>query len=73
MVYLSRVHQFKDRPGFNPGLCVDCLHMKENRSDRGSIFLYCRKSELDPRFPKYPSLPVVRCGGYEAKPSGSAP
>lgn len=25
----------------------------------------CRLSETDPRFQKYPALPVVRCEGYE--------
>jgi hypothetical protein len=32
-------------------------------------FVYCRKSESDPRFPKYPPLPVLRCDGHE--PAGT--
>jgi hypothetical protein len=47
------------------GLCATCRHVKRNRSDRGSVFYYCRKSETDPAFPKYPPIPVVQCRGYE--------
>jgi hypothetical protein len=52
-------------PSPSPGLCGRCRHAKKNRNDRGSVFLYCRLSEKDPRFPKYPPLPVVRCEGFE--------
>jgi hypothetical protein len=51
------------------GLCAGCLHRKENRNDRGSVFIYCRRSESDARFPKYPPLPVARCAGHE--PAGA--
>jgi hypothetical protein len=34
-------------------------------SDRGSVFYLCELSKVDPRFPKYPRLPVIECGGYE--------
>src|SRR5260370_32472363 len=34
-------------------------------SDRGSIFYLCRLSAHDPRFPKFPRLPVLQCAGYE--------
>ncbi|MGQ0813615.1 MAG: hypothetical protein ACT4O1_04040 [Gemmatimonadota bacterium] len=36
--------------------------MIENK--RGSRFLLCELSKTDPRFPKYPPLPVLRCAGY---------
>jgi len=32
---------------------------------RGSLFLLCRRSEDDRRYPRYPPLPVVSCEGYE--------
>jgi hypothetical protein len=35
-------------------------------SDRGSIFYQCGLSFTDTRFKKYPTLPVLRCAGYEA-------
>ena len=47
------------------GLCASCRHMREIRSDRGSVFYMCQRSFTDARFPKYPRLPVVRCVGYE--------
>ena len=47
------------------GLCATCRHLKKNRNDRGSVFYYCRKSEQDPRYAKYPPLPVLACPGYE--------
>ncbi|HLY09600.1 MAG TPA: hypothetical protein VKW04_09880 [Planctomycetota bacterium] len=56
---------FKQTEELRAGLCASCRHLKKNRSDRGSIFYYCRRSESDPAFPKYPSLPVLRCRGHE--------
>ncbi len=47
------------------GLCATCKHAQVNRSDRGSVFYFCRLSASDARFPKYPRLPVVACAGYE--------
>ena len=47
------------------GLCLSCRHARVIRSDRGSIFYMCRLSAHDPRFPKYPRLPVLQCAGYE--------
>jgi hypothetical protein len=48
------------------GLCESCCHAQTVESRRGSRFWLCGLSRADPRFPKYPRLPVVRCGGYEA-------
>jgi len=39
-------------------------------SDRGSVFYLCELSKVDPAFPKYPRLPVLKCSGYEEKNSG---
>jgi hypothetical protein len=47
------------------GLCADCVHARSVESDRGSIFLLCELSRSDPRFTKYPRLPVLSCTGYE--------
>jgi hypothetical protein len=33
-------------------------------SDRASTFLQCQLSFTDPRFEKYPRLPVLKCNGY---------
>jgi hypothetical protein len=48
------------------GLCLDCVHAKVIRSDRGTVFYRCQLSDTDSRFPKYPRLPVETCAGYEA-------
>lgn len=48
-----------------PGLCDSCSHVRVITSGRGSVFLMCQLSKADPRFPKYPPLPVLRCAGYE--------
>jgi hypothetical protein len=47
------------------GLCADCLHARRVNSDRGSVFVMCERSKNEPRYAKYPPLPVVRCIGYE--------
>jgi hypothetical protein len=46
------------------GLCSDCIHMREINSDRGATFYRCSLSDTDPRFPKYPRLPVLHCSGH---------
>ena len=46
------------------GLCATCVNARIIESKRGSRFWLCALSKVDPRFPKYPPLPVVRCGGY---------
>jgi hypothetical protein len=58
----------KSQPN-NIGLCADCLHMRQIKSDRGSLFYMCQLSATDEKFPKYPRLPVLRCSGYQ--PSAS--
>jgi hypothetical protein len=47
------------------GLCATCAHAQIVRNARGSEFLLCRLSFSDPRFPKYPRLPVIACTGYQ--------
>ncbi len=47
--------------------------MREIRNDRGSVFLMCLLSKTDPRFPKYPRLPVLRCEGYSKRTGESSP
>jgi len=48
------------------GLCRSCLHVRRVVSVRGSEFFRC----LAPQTPKYPPLPVLRCGAYEPAPDG---
>lgn len=47
------------------GLCADCIHALHIESSRGSAFLFCQLSRSDPRFAKYPRLPMLSCPGYE--------
>jgi hypothetical protein len=50
------------------GLCARCAHALVIRNDRGSRFYLCRLAASDPRFAKYPSLPVRRCSGFVPSP-----
>ena len=50
------------------GLCANCLHSRRIESVHGSVFILCNLSLSDPRFPKYPRLPVLSCDGYKKKP-----
>lgn len=50
------------------GLCADCLHARRIESGHGSVFILCNLSLTNPRFPKYPRLPVLSCDGYKKKP-----
>jgi len=53
------------------GLCSECSHARMITSDRGSAFVMCQLSAVDPKFPKYPRLPVLSCPGYS--PNGEPP
>jgi hypothetical protein len=47
-----------------PGLCAVCEHARRVVSGKGSEFWMCELSKTDPRFRKYPPLPVLRCTGF---------
>ncbi len=47
-----------------PGLCADCRHLWLATSAR-SAFVRCGLAEEDPRFSRYPPLPVRMCAGFE--------
>jgi hypothetical protein len=49
------------------GLCADCFHSRRIESAHGSVFFLCELSLTDPRYPKYPRLPVLSCAGYKKK------
>jgi hypothetical protein len=46
------------------GLCETCRHMRQIVSDRGSVFYLCQLSATDPRFARYPRIPVIACTGF---------
>ena len=48
------------------GLCASCRHLVVITSDRGSTFVQCGLAKSDPRFVRYPPLPVLVCVGYDA-------
>jgi len=47
------------------GLCPSCRFVDIVISSRGSVFYRCTLADTDPRFRRYPVLPVVQCAGYE--------
>src|SRR6185437_697849 len=51
------------------GLCATCQHTRRVQSDRGAVFYRCARAAVDPRFKKYPPLPVLQCAGYEPGPA----
>jgi hypothetical protein len=50
------------------GLCPKCRFARRIESARGSKFILCELSAIDPAFPKYPRLPVIECAGYLPPP-----
>ncbi len=52
-------------PGPGPGLCGACHHSRRIRTRGGSEFRLCERSVNDPRFARYPALPVLLCAGFE--------
>jgi len=61
-----------DRLGADPGLCGRCRHRELLSSER-SVFLRCGLAAVDPRFARYPSLPVLGCAGFAPEPDESPP
>lgn len=55
----------------DPGLCAACRHVHRNETRKGTVYWRCTRAATDPRFPKYPRLPVLTCPGFE--PEGSEP
>ena len=53
------------------GLCAQCQHARRLTSGRGSTFWLCGLSQRDPRFAKYPRLPVRTCEGFTLDPQAS--
>ena len=56
-------------PSARAGLCDSCRFAEIVTSSRGSVFYLCMLSETDPAFRRYPSLPVLRCSGYQPAPA----
>lgn len=47
------------------GLCAGCRHARLNQTRRGPVYLRCLLAGVDPAYPRYPRLPVLRCDGYQ--------
>jgi hypothetical protein len=58
-------------PDPEAGLCARCRFASLQTSARGSRFLRCDRSDDDPRFSRYPPLPVSACPGFEAHSDGA--
>jgi hypothetical protein len=58
------------------GLCAACQYVRVIKSAKGSLFVMCDLSKHDPRFTKYPLLPMLHCAGFLPRtevPSSQAP
>jgi hypothetical protein len=49
----------------SPGLCGGCRHARTLTAAGGARYYQCLLAEIDRRYPKWPRLPVLACGGYE--------
>ena len=47
------------------GLCLGCRHVRVVAARAGNRYYRCERSTFDPRYPKYPRLPVLACAGRE--------
>ena len=52
------------------GLCDRCIHQRVVRNTRGSAFSMCLLAKTDPRFAKYPRIPVAACPGFQVGGGG---
>ena len=51
------------------GLCLHCRHARRVPTPR-ALYWLCELAATDPRFEKYPRLPVLACDGYEPGAGG---
>jgi hypothetical protein len=51
------------------GLCFTCRNARRVETPR-SRFWMCLLAATDPRFDKYPRLPMRECAGYQRKEEG---
>jgi hypothetical protein len=49
------------------GLCRSCAWARLVTNRRGSSFTRCALADRDPRFARYPVLPVRSCEGYRKR------
>ncbi|MEY9890519.1 hypothetical protein ABIA31_004177 [Catenulispora sp. MAP5-51] len=69
----GRAHHGGPEPGRSlpvgpePGLCAMCSHVHRNETRKGTVYWRCTRAADDPRFPRYPRLPVLSCPGFEAR------
>jgi hypothetical protein len=47
------------------GLCASCRFAEVVTSSKGATFYLCTLATTDPRFRRYPTLPVRICTGYQ--------
>jgi hypothetical protein len=47
------------------GLCASCRFAEVVPSSKGTTFYLCTLAATDPRFRRYPALPVRACPGYQ--------
>ncbi len=59
----------ESRPDGSPaGLCARCEHLRTQATRRGAVFFRCARADTDPRFLRYPPIPVRACAGFEPMP-----
>ncbi|HXM37594.1 MAG TPA: hypothetical protein VN908_02920 [Gemmatimonadales bacterium] len=63
----------KPLPADSVGLCATCRRVRIVTNRRGSVFYRCARADVDPRFVRYPPLPMLACPGYEPHDLGAGP
>ena len=48
------------------GLCAGCRALRAQGTKRGAVFFRCARADEDDRFMRYPPIPVMECGGFDA-------
>lgn len=48
---------------YEPGLCGRCAECRVVRTGRSTFYL-CERSRTDPRYRRYPVIPVRQCAGF---------
>ena len=46
------------------GLCLSCLYARVIPAKANHVYYFCERSVDDPRYTRYPHLPMLTCDGH---------
>ena len=55
------------------GGCVSCVYARLIRAKANDVYYFCERSVNDPRYARYPRLPMLTCEGHTDRAESGLP